>query len=395
MKRRGVCIGGAAKVRKWRSEEVESDDAKSLNSDASLGEQLPSEEEQDGELVAKDAVEASCVGEDKIDPNPIVWLKVRIGAKSLSSMYIELFRDIHPSAADVFCALCRSDFDLDGRHLGYAGTEFHRITKGFVAQAGDIEAKLSGLTLGARRPLIDEIGSAAVLSHSRVGLLSVAARGRDADGMQFFITLGSSSAARQQLDAMHIVIGQVLGGGGGEEKALHPLRHLEANGSASGTPLEQVVIEACGVCDDAERQTMNLAPLSSHTSEKERYERSEFMYQSLRDVVTEANAQEVLDMLEPDMQYFERRVADVETEAEPSMEVGTSSQVFRQCEQLEVGMTRLLLILDEIDYRTLGSVRDAGKRAKSRIRLLGGRLSRAKACCQEGETEAYEQRDGM
>merc|ERR1711924_133279 len=74
-----------------------------------------------------------------------------------------------------------------------------------------------------------------VIQHNNPGLLSMANRGEDTNGSQFFIT----AAATPWLDDRHVVFGRVLRG-------MDVLKHLEAFGSKSGRMSEAVVIANCG-----------------------------------------------------------------------------------------------------------------------------------------------------
>merc|ERR1719382_166061 len=80
----------------------------------------------------------------------------------------------------------------------------------------------------------DEFETAVVL-HSEPFLLSMANRGRDTNGSQFFIT----AAPTPHLDGRHVVFGRVAAGA-------EVVRQVEALGSASGHPRRTVEIVDCG-----------------------------------------------------------------------------------------------------------------------------------------------------
>jgi peptidyl-prolyl cis-trans isomerase A (cyclophilin A) len=81
----------------------------------------------------------------------------------------------------------------------YDGTTFHRVIKGFMIQGGDPTGTGKGEP-GYTIP--DEIWPGA--KHDRPGLLCMANRGRDTNGMQFFIT--DQGAAH--LDGNYTIFGE-------------------------------------------------------------------------------------------------------------------------------------------------------------------------------------------
>lgn len=402
MKRRGVgvAVGSGPKKSKWR-EEADSDDARSMRSDQSLGEQLPSEDEEP-------AVAATCEEEERptalppesstLEPNPVAWLQLRVGDKHCLPMYFELFQDVSRAGVQNFCALCRGDFTSAGRKLGFAGMPFLRVFPGSIAQVDSVDV---GDLCGEALTILsaDDVSGTRTLAHSRAGLLSATAHGHDADGCQFFISLGSSS---QRHKSNRIVFGQLLGADAAgqpfneKEMLLWPLRYLDAVGSASGFIREKdVVVESCGVCSAAERSVFDafLIPSRCSESDLERYGRARFSYPPLVDIVSGANAQEVLNLTSSDIDSFEQEVEALA--ANTTLESGMAKTILHRCEVFEVGLTRVLLLLDEVDFHTLGEVRAAGKRAHLRVRKLSAKLAQIKAGSADGETEAYEQRPGL
>ena len=71
--------------------------------------------------------------------------------------------------------------------------------------------------------------------HDRRGLVSMANTGKNANGAQFFITLGPAP----WLDNMHVIFGEVIGG----KKTLEALNRVGHN---TGTSLKPVVIVDSG-----------------------------------------------------------------------------------------------------------------------------------------------------
>lgn len=169
--------------------------------------------------------------------NTRVFLDVQIGGRRGGRIEFQLFDSVGPRTAENFRALCTGERGVgrSGKPLHFKGSRFHRIVPGFALQAGD-------LTLGNGHggesiygPLFHDEWERGWVRHSEPFLLSMANRGRDTQSSQFFVTL----QAEPMLDGRHVCFGRVVQG-------THVVKMIEAAGTRSGDPAEEVVIVDSG-----------------------------------------------------------------------------------------------------------------------------------------------------
>lgn len=125
---------------------------------------------------------------------------------SKGEMKCKLFDEKAPIAVANFVGLARGTrpFKDKGHWVtrpAYDGTTFHRVIKGFMIQGGDPQGT------GRGEPgyvFKDELWSGLGSKHDRPGLLCMANRGPDTNGMQFFIT----DASAPHLDRSYTIFGE-------------------------------------------------------------------------------------------------------------------------------------------------------------------------------------------
>jgi len=140
---------------------------------------------------------------------PRVYLDVSIGTKAGGRVVFELFTDITPRAAENFRGLCTGEYGIGRttkKPLCYEGCKFFRSIKGTVVQSGDFQFNNGdgGESIYGGHFNDEDF----VRRHTQAGILSMANRGRNTNGSQFFVTL----KRHPRFDGRHIAFGQVISG---------------------------------------------------------------------------------------------------------------------------------------------------------------------------------------
>src|SRR4030095_6068503 len=116
----------------------------------------------------------------------------------------------------------------------FDGTVFHRVIEGFMIQGGDPLGQGTG---GPGYTFPDEFSPK--LRHSKAGILSMANRGPNTNGGQFFITL----APTPHLHGLHTVFGEVVEG----MEVINAIAAVPTNGKGGNPPnmpLKPVVMKS-------------------------------------------------------------------------------------------------------------------------------------------------------
>jgi cyclophilin family peptidyl-prolyl cis-trans isomerase len=136
---------------------------------------------------------------------------------------IRLFAEEAPETVNNFVFLARDGY--------FDGTTFHRVIEGFMAQGGDPTGTGAG---GPGYSISDEFHPD--LRHDRPGVLSMANRGPNTGGSQFFIT----HVATPWLDDRHAVFGEVVEG----MEVVNSLRERDPQSDREpGDRIERVEVE--------------------------------------------------------------------------------------------------------------------------------------------------------
>jgi len=178
-----------------------------------------------------------CFEERKVDPKVTsrVFFDVSIDGQDAQRVELGLWGNVAPKCAENFRALCTGEKGVGkaGVALHFKGSKFHRVIPNFMIQGGDFTKgdgtggeSIYGATFDDEEFLA---------KHSRPGLLSMANRGPNTNGSQFFVT----TVPCPHLDGKHVVFGEVLSG-------MDTIKVVESKGSRSGKPEVDIVIQDCG-----------------------------------------------------------------------------------------------------------------------------------------------------
>ncbi|AET38700.1 uncharacterized protein Ecym_3201 [Eremothecium cymbalariae DBVPG len=164
-----------------------------------------------------------------------VFFDLKQGDKPLGRVVIGLYGDVAPKTVKNFYELSTSN----DAAMGYINSTFHRIIPSFMVQGGDFThgSGIGGKSIyGATFP--DESFE---VKHDKPGRLSMANRGKNTNGSQFFIT----TVPTPWLDGRHVVFGEVLEG-------MSVVFAMEkAATDPQDRPLVPIQIAACGALPDS------------------------------------------------------------------------------------------------------------------------------------------------
>ncbi|RWS22388.1 hypothetical protein B4U80_03436 [Leptotrombidium deliense] len=158
-----------------------------------------------------------------------VYFEIAIDGKSVGKITFALFGDVVPKTVKNFV-----EFAKRHKPLGYEGSKFHRVIKGFMIQGGDFTSEDgTGGDSIYDGPFEDENF---ILTHWKPGMISMANAGPNTNGSQFFI----STAINDFLDGKHVVFGEVVDG-------MDVVRKIENLKTVNDKPVSEVEIISSGV----------------------------------------------------------------------------------------------------------------------------------------------------
>ena len=155
-----------------------------------------------------------------------VIFEMKQGSTTLGNITLGLFGKVVPKTVTNFVEISK------GSHgYSYEGTKFHRVIANFMIQGGDFER---GDGRGGYSIYGSEFDDENFQLEHRIGSLSMANRGRNTNGSQFFIC----TVVTPWLNGKHVVFGHVVDG-------MSVVKAIESvKKDPQDRPLEDVVISA-------------------------------------------------------------------------------------------------------------------------------------------------------
>ncbi|XP_055549480.1 peptidyl-prolyl cis-trans isomerase G [Wyeomyia smithii] len=165
------------------------------------------------------------------------FFDITLGGLPAGRVVFELHPEIAPKTCENFRALCTGEKGIGektGKPLHYKGIIFHRVVKDFMVQSGDFSNSNGTGGESIYGGTFDD--EAFILKHDKPFLLSMANRGKNTNGSQFFIT----TQPAPHLDNVHVVFGHVVSG----HDLVRQLEQLPVD--RNSRPLQDAVVTNCG-----------------------------------------------------------------------------------------------------------------------------------------------------
>lgn len=166
-----------------------------------------------------------------------VDLDISIGGESAGQVTFGLFGQDVPKTVRNFMSFAKG-YEHEGKVLKYEGTTFHRVIRAFMIQGGDVFKGSNDPEGLPGKGAISIYGETFpdenfLITHAAPGFLSMANRGPDTNGCQFFVTLRATTF----LDGKHVVFGKVIK----NQPLIHRIERLEMD--KDDRPTLDVVME--------------------------------------------------------------------------------------------------------------------------------------------------------
>ncbi|XP_038114600.1 LOW QUALITY PROTEIN: peptidyl-prolyl cis-trans isomerase G [Culex quinquefasciatus] len=165
------------------------------------------------------------------------FFDVSIGGLPAGRIVFELQPELAPKTCENFRALCTGEKGIGqktGKPLHYKGIVFHRVVKDFMIQSGDFSNSNGTGGESIYGGTFDD--EEFTLKHDKPFLLSMANRGKNTNGSQFFIT----TQPAPHLDNVHVVFGTVVSG----HDLVRQIEQLPVD--RNSRPLQDAVVANCG-----------------------------------------------------------------------------------------------------------------------------------------------------
>uniref|UniRef100_A0A8R1XTU6 peptidylprolyl isomerase n=1 Tax=Onchocerca volvulus TaxID=6282 RepID=A0A8R1XTU6_ONCVO len=166
-----------------------------------------------------------------------VFFDVTIDGNLAGRIVMELYNDIAPRTCNNFLMLCTGMAGIgkiSGKPLHYKGSTFHRVIKNFMIQGGDFTKGDGTGGESIYGGMFDD--EEFVMKHDEPFLVSMANKGPNTNGSQFFIT----TTPAPHLNNIHVVFGKVVSG----QEVVTKIECLKTN--SKNRPLADVIILNCG-----------------------------------------------------------------------------------------------------------------------------------------------------
>jgi len=195
---------------------------------------------------------------------PRCFFDITIGGIPVGRVVMQLFSDVCPKTVENFRALCTGEKGIGkttGKPLHYQGTTFHRVVKDFMVQSGDFS---DGNGKGGESIYSGQFADENFdLKHDVPFLLSMANKGPDTNGSQFFVL----TQPAPHLDGIHTVFGHVISG----KEVIKEIEELQVD--KKNRPLQDARIVNCGELVPKKKKEESSDEDSSSSSDEEEKER--------------------------------------------------------------------------------------------------------------------------